>query len=252
MINLRKMLLGGIALLLGMAAASAQTTYTLTLTGTVTSTSAAYANDGDGFTSTFKLRSPVETATPPMSNFQATTFAAGDDPFQDTTTTGTHTTTTGESGTAVDDDATVTIFSGYAGYGHPPTTIYGYQFNSGEVAPSTYSPGYEFWQMTVDLESTNSLVAPTGNLSDLGNFNVSNFNYVNSFSLTLEQATYSGMVFTGYVPVATESGVVNSYTIQSVTTPEPATWALLLAGMMIGGGVASRRAAARALGNGRS
>jgi hypothetical protein len=243
MINVRKIMFGSLALFLGTVAASAQT-YTLTLNGTVTGSSGAYANPGDAFNSTFTLRSPVQMTSPPMSSFLATASAPGDDPFQDTTTTGTHTTTTGESGTAPDGAAAVTIFSGYAGFGHPPTTIYGYQFNSDadEVAPATYQPGYEFWQMTVDLESTDSFVAPTGTLADLGNFPVSDFNYVNSFSLTLEQATYSGMTFTGYTAVATESGTVTSYTIQSASTPEPATWALFLVGaMVIGAAVRGRR-----------
>jgi hypothetical protein len=220
-------------LVLGSGAASAQTIYTLTFAGAVTQSTDAYANAGDGFTGTFTLQSPVAGFGAPGNYFDATASAPSDDPFQDTTTTGVHSTSTGQSGTSPDAAADVAIFSGYVGYGHPSTPFYGYQFNSGEVAPSTYQPGYEFWQMTITLESTNSLVAPTGMLGDLGNFPVSDFDYGNSFTLTLEQASYSGMTFTGYVPVATETGVITSYAIKQTTAPEPATWALLLAGLTL-------------------
>ncbi len=220
-------------LMLGSVAAPAQTVYTVTLNGSFTQSTDAYANAGDAFAATFTLHSPVAGPGSPGNYFDATGSAPGDDPFQDTTTTGAHSTTTGESGMSPDTAADVVIFSGYVGSGHPATPIYGYQFDSGLAAPSSYQPGDEFWEMTVKLESYSSLVAPTGTLADLGNFPVKDFD-VNSFTLTLEQVTSAGSTFS-YVPVATESGVINSYAIKQTAAPEPATWVLLLAGVALVG-----------------
>ena len=238
MIKTRKLCLGALALLLGSFGASAQTDYVLTFQGTVGNDTNAYANSGDAFSGTFTLNSPVDIGGAPGTTYQATISGPADDSFLDSTTTGIHLTTTGESGTAPDTGATVTILSDYAGYGHPPTPIYGYQFVSDDdLAPSSYQPGYEFWQLTVVLESTNSFVAPTGTLADLGNFDIGDFN-TTTFTLTLEQASYNGMTFTGYVPAAYEGGTITSYNIQktATATPEPATWMLLVAGLVAIGG----------------